>query len=82
MIKTHSQDLTRQALDAAGDLSDRVARAAHNGIDTVRHQASRVGEQTVGYVRDEPVKSLMAAAAVGALAGLLIGWLGRSRRPY
>jgi len=82
MIKTASQDLTRQAFETATDVSDRVARAAHHSIDTLRHQASRVGDQTVGYVRDEPVKSLMAAVAVGALAALLIGWLGSSRRNH
>lgn len=82
MFKTPSQDLTRQALDTASDVSDRVARAAHHSIDTLRHQATRVGDQTVGYVRDEPVKSLVAAAALGALAAVLIGWLGRSRSNY
>jgi ElaB/YqjD/DUF883 family membrane-anchored ribosome-binding protein len=82
MFKTNPQEITRQAFDTAGDMSDRVARAAHNSIDTLRHQASRVGDQTVGYVRDEPVKSLLAAAAVGAMAALLLGWLGRSRRHY
>jgi ElaB/YqjD/DUF883 family membrane-anchored ribosome-binding protein len=82
MFNTPSQDLTRQALDTANDVSDRVARAAHHSIDTLRHQATRVGDQTVGYVRDEPVKSLVAAVALGALAAVLIGWLGRSRSNY
>ena len=82
MFKTPSQDLTRHALDTANDVSDRVARAAHHSIDTLRHQANRVGDQTVGYVRDEPVKSLVAAVALGALAAVLIGWLGRSRSNY
>ncbi len=79
MFKTPSHDLTRQALETATDVSDRVARAAHHSIDTLRHQASHVGDRTVGYVRDEPVKSLVAAVALGALAAVLIGWLGRSR---
>jgi ElaB/YqjD/DUF883 family membrane-anchored ribosome-binding protein len=82
MFKTQPQDLTHKALDTASEVSDRVARAAHHSIDTLRHQASRVGDQTVGYVRDEPVKSLVAAVALGALAAVLIGWLGRSRSNY
>jgi ElaB/YqjD/DUF883 family membrane-anchored ribosome-binding protein len=82
MFKTPSQDLTRQALDTASDVSDRVARAAHHSIDTLRHQASRVGDQTVGYVREEPVKAIVAAVALGAIAVALIGWLGRSRSNY
>ncbi len=82
MSKSQTQELTRQAFDTASDLSDRVARAAHNSIDTLRHQASRVGDQTVGYVRDEPVKSLVAAVAVGAAVALLLGWLGSSRSRY
>ncbi len=82
MSKIQTQELTRQAFDTASDLSDRVARAAHNSIDTLRHQASRVGDQTVGYVRDEPVKSLVAAVALGAAVALLVGWLGSSRSRY
>lgn len=79
MNKHNPQELSRHALDVAGDMSQRVAHATHNGIDALRDQAARVGDQTMGYVRHEPVKSLMAAAAVGAVAVLLVGWLGRSR---
>ncbi len=43
-------------------------------------RARQAGDQTVGYIRDEPVKAVAMAAAVGAVAALLVGWLGRSSR--
>lgn len=43
-------------------------------------RARQAGDQTVDYIRDEPVKAVAMAAAVGAVAALLVGWLGRSSR--
>jgi len=61
---------------------------AHNGIERARQASARVreqvglaGEKTVGYIQDEPVKSVLLAAAVGAASAMLIGWLARSRTP-
>ncbi len=82
MSRNPTQALTRQALDTAGDLSERAVQAAHGGIDTLRTHATHVGDQTVGYIRQEPVKAVVTAAAVGAIAALLLGWLGRSRGAY
>ena len=65
---TQAEDLTRRGIERA-----RQASAA------VRDKATRVGDQTVGYIKDEPVKAMLVAAAAGAVAALLIGWLGRSR---
>ena len=36
MSKSQTQELTRHAFDTASYMSDRVARAAHNGLDTLR----------------------------------------------
>ena len=65
---TQAEDLTRRGIDRA-----REATA------TVREQAHRVSDQTVGYIKDEPMKAVLMAAAAGAVAALVIGWLGRSR---
>ena len=45
----------------------------------MRDKAVQVSDQTVGYIKDEPVKAVLVAAAAGAVAALLIGWLSRSR---
>jgi len=49
----------------------------HQGVDSVRHAghqvqvaAQRASDRTLDYVRDQPVKSLLMAAAVGALVVL------------
>lgn len=54
---------------------DRAMNAAHS----VKTRIDSAGERTVTYVRDEPVKSLLIAAASGAmLAGAISLWM-RSR---
>lgn len=47
--------------------------------DDVLDRADRVSSTTVGYVKDEPVKSLLMAAALGAAVALLARTLMRSR---
>jgi ElaB/YqjD/DUF883 family membrane-anchored ribosome-binding protein len=46
----------------------------------VRERALRVSDNTVGYVRDEPVKSMLIAAAAGAVMMAVLGFLRRSGR--
>jgi ElaB/YqjD/DUF883 family membrane-anchored ribosome-binding protein len=65
---TQAEELARAGIEKA-----RVAGA------TVADQANRVGDKTVNYVRDEPTKALLMAAAAGAAATILIGWATRSR---
>jgi ElaB/YqjD/DUF883 family membrane-anchored ribosome-binding protein len=62
------EDLTRRGLD----------RAKQTSAD-VRHPVSRASDRTVGYIQDEPVKSVLIALAAGAAAAALIGLLTRSR---
>lgn len=75
--------------DAPGMLDGALADAqalARNGIDRarqasakVRDQVGRASEKTVGYIQEEPVKSVLIAAAVGAVSAALITWMARSR---
>ncbi|MET0383270.1 MAG: hypothetical protein ABW032_07600 [Burkholderiaceae bacterium] len=60
-------------------LGQRARDYASDGYDTARQQAAemrqrseRAVESTRGYVRDEPVKSLLVAAAVGAAVIALV----------
>lgn len=68
-----------RATAQAEDMTRRGIERARQATATVREQAHRVSDQTVGYIKDEPVKAMLVAAAAGAVAALLIGWLGRSR---
>ena len=70
------------ALKRAADEADAMARRgidqARRASETVRDKAGQVSERTVSYIQDEPVKAVLIAAAVGALAAALIGWAARS----
>lgn len=68
-----------RATAQAEDLTRRGIERARQATATVREQATRVSDQTVGYIKDEPVKAVLVAAAAGAVTALLIGWLSRSR---
>jgi ElaB/YqjD/DUF883 family membrane-anchored ribosome-binding protein len=65
---SQAEELARSGIDKA--------RAAGS---TVAVKANRVGEQTADYVRSEPTKALLMAAAAGAAATLLVTWATRRR---
>lgn len=62
------EELTRRGVERA--------REASLGM---RDQVHRASDRTVGYIKDEPVKSVLIAAATGAAVALLVGWAMRSR---
>ena len=68
-----------RATAQAEDLTRRGLERARQASATVREQATRVSDQTVGYIKDEPVKAVLVAAAAGAIAAIVIGWMSRSR---
>ena len=56
------------------------------GLDTmrdtsaqVRETALRTSDSTVGYIKDEPVKAILIAAAAGAALMALVSLLARTR---
>ena len=67
---TQAEDLARAGVHKARAAGAQVAEQAHH-----------VGDSTVSYVRQEPVKALLMAAAAGAAATVLIGWATRDRGP-
>ena len=70
----------RQLQADAGHLSQRGLDALRQSSRQMRDSAHRAGERTVGYIHDEPVKSVLIAAAAGAALMVLLGLTGRSRR--
>lgn len=92
-MNTTSEDTRRLADDTLeqlhgtiGRTKARVGEAAHRSAERmrdlsegVRVQMDRAGERTVGYVRDEPVKSLLMAAGIGALIAVAIATMARNR---
>lgn len=60
-ITIEGERLVRRGVDAVKDRSQQL-----------REQAQRASDTTVGYVKDEPLKALLIAAAVGAALMALI----------
>ena len=66
--------------DLARDWMQRYARSAMDAAGTVRDQALVANERTQRYVRDEPVKAVLIAAAAGAVVTGLLMMATRDRR--
>jgi ElaB/YqjD/DUF883 family membrane-anchored ribosome-binding protein len=67
----------RVATDMINDLS-------HSVRDTSQHlqdSALRASHNTVKFIKDEPVKSILIAAATGAALMALVGLMSRSSHP-
>jgi|AraplaMF_Col_mMF_1032025.scaffolds.fasta_scaffold01546_1 ElaB/YqjD/DUF883 family membrane-anchored ribosome-binding protein len=64
-----AEALARRSVDAVKD-------TAHQ----VRERAASVGDATVRYVKDEPVKSMLIAAATGAALMGLLALIQNARR--
>ncbi|HEV8691621.1 MAG TPA: hypothetical protein VGQ91_15070 [Ideonella sp.] len=65
---TRVDEMTRRSID----------RARQTSAD-VRDRVGQAGDVTVRYIKDEPVKSILLAAAAGAALAALITMLSRSR---
>lgn len=71
--------LLDQASQQAAALAQRGARALRDTSLGLRDSALRVGDSTALYIKDEPLKAMLIAAAAGAAAMALVGLLIRSR---
>jgi len=61
------------------ELTRRGIERARQASADVRQTVERTGDRTVGYITDQPLKSVLIAAATGAALAALIGMLARSR---
>lgn len=79
MSDTIAQEATRFG-ELATSWWRRNADVVRDAAGTVRDEASALSSRTRLYVKDEPVKSVLVAAAVGALVtGLLMLTMKRDR---
>jgi len=79
-------DLHDQAAPLLSRVSTQAEAAARRGIEAVRdtsqqlrEKALRASDTAVGYVKDEPIKAMLIAAATGALLMGIIALMSRSR---
>jgi len=80
------QDLRHQTAPMLERASEQVSAMAHRGMDSVRetsHQlrvkAEHASDTTVNYIKEEPVKAVLIAAATGAVLMALVSLVARSR---
>ncbi len=72
------------ALSRAAAQADRLARKsidlARDASSEVRTRVLRATDQTADYIKGDPLKSVLIAAATGAVLAAVIGLLARSDR--
>ena len=75
-----------QAAPMINKVTSQAEAAARRGMEAVRDTSQQLRERalqaqdmTVAYVKDEPIKAMLIAAATGALLMGIISMLGRSR---
>lgn len=79
----HLQENTQSAMASVASQADELA---HKGLEqarrartAIRETAQETGDRTVAYIRDEPVKAVLIAAAAGAVITMLLGSRNSSR---
>ena len=79
------QGLRNDALPVLNHAVEGASAFAHRGVDSVReasHQlrlkAERASESTAGYIRHDPIKSVLIAAATGAALMALVSLVTRN----
>jgi ElaB/YqjD/DUF883 family membrane-anchored ribosome-binding protein len=80
------QHLRQQTTPVLERASEQVSAMAHRSLDSVRetsHQmrlkAEHASDATVNYIKEEPVKAMLIAAATGAALMALVSLVARSR---
>jgi ElaB/YqjD/DUF883 family membrane-anchored ribosome-binding protein len=85
-----SQLAAHQAVDHLADgaehlaahtdrLAQRSADALRDGADQLRERARHAADSTLVHIRQEPLKAVLIAGAIGAALGALLTLLGRVR---
>ncbi|MBC7973907.1 MAG: hypothetical protein H7138_02900 [Myxococcales bacterium] len=79
-------EVRSQAAPILNKVTSQAEAAARRGMDAVRDTSQQLREKavqasdlTVAYVKDEPIKAMLIAAATGALLMGLISLMTRSR---
>jgi ElaB/YqjD/DUF883 family membrane-anchored ribosome-binding protein len=65
--------------EQAETLAKRSAEALRDGTHQVREKAVVASDRTIAYIKDEPVKAVLIAAATGAAMVALANLISRSR---
>lgn len=78
-LRTTVPELVDKAAHTLGDLTQKGMDRARETSAIVRERAHEASESTRGYIRDEPIKSVLVAAAAGAALATVLTVMARSR---
>ncbi|MEO7852571.1 MAG: hypothetical protein ABIR94_10015 [Rubrivivax sp.] len=73
------QAAARRASERASELASRGLDAVRDGSQQLRDRALRVTDDSVQYIKHEPVKSMLYAAVAGAALMGIVSLLSRRR---
>lgn len=81
------RELASQVQPMMEHAGQEISDVAHQGVEAVRgasryvqHAAAEASDRTVAYIRKEPIKSVLIAAAAGAVLASLARMLANSSR--
>ena len=80
MDSHHFNDRASQLADQAGTLARHSADLVRNSSRQLRDSAGRIADRGSNYIRDEPIKAVLIAAATGATLMALVNLLTRPDR--
>jgi ElaB/YqjD/DUF883 family membrane-anchored ribosome-binding protein len=80
MKSLHEQ--TAPLLDRASEVAKRGVNSARETSNELISKAHRASDHTVGYIKDEPVKAMLIAAATGAALMALMAAMSRGGRHH
>ena len=77
-----AQHAASQAVDSVGRAMDQGMERMREGGQQVRDSAARASQGTVNYIRHDPIKSVLIAAATGAALMALVSLLTRTNHHH
>lgn len=75
--RRRANEALERASERARDLADRGMSSVSGAASTAQRQISQYAQATGRYVSDQPVKSALIAAAVGAAVAALVLYVRR-----
>lgn len=78
-VRADVAPLVRQATEQVSDMAHRGADAVRHTTQQLRDSADAATTRTRDYIKDEPMKSVLIAAATGAALMALVSLVSHSR---
>ena len=78
-VRSHAAPILNKVTSQAEAAARRGMDAVRDTSQQLREKATQASDMTVAYVKDEPIKAMLIAAATGALLMGIISMMSRSR---